>query len=128
MSKINNTFYLNPKLTLSLNHDTLDDCLTWFGCPESIESLGLEISCGDGLFLQDLVDDAFSKSGYDIDNDYSSPEWDLVSKYEGECDFNLIRRKSDNALLTDVKLSFIYDDDIGYETNVKITGKKYVPI
>ena len=121
MAKIKKSFHLNPNYSNWKNEGTLDDCLDWFGCPEGIEGMELEFSIGDGLFLDDLWNDAFDKGE-------GSPEWLLAEKYNkiDEPDFNLIRRKSDSKLLTDVKLSFTFDDEELEYSNIKITGKNYV--
>jgi len=72
-----------------------DEANRFFQSPESIEQVfGFEFSCGDGLFLSDIIDDD-----------------ELLAKYDGEVDDSLIRMRDGTLISEKYTLSFTYNDE-----------------
>lgn len=71
--------------------EDFEESIKLFRSTERIEStLGIEFSCGDGLFLSDLEE---------------KPE--LLEKYDGKVDVNLVRRKG--KLMKEFKVFLVHD-------------------
>lgn len=101
--------------------EEIDELISCCGCPENVESnFGIEISCGDGKFLNDLWDQ-WRLDRYDV----RTPSHEEFTKYDGEVDWTYPPRDSETKkLLSNRAHSFIVKMDKEEYLHYYLDGKK----